>query len=116
MLINTIIVSNASDLDKLKSGLKPNTRIKLALPKLHGLQSELAQNNLSQLSAPCGCKQGAIGLLIGIGLSLGSTPFGTSWPSWLAVIVTTTFTGKLFGLYSEKQALRAEISCLKKYA
>ena len=114
--MNTVIITNASELDEIQSGLKANTRIRLALPGLEGLASELAQQKLSRLASPCGCTQGAIGLLTGIGLSLASLPLSTSWPVWLSLVVVGTLTGKLIGLQMDKKALKAEIRHLKQYA
>ena len=90
-------------------------RVRLEAPGAPLEKVRAWEAQLTRHQSPCGCEQGALGLVIGVAGSLAYLllrPGGWGDPGWrefwigLTVVVVATSLGKLFGILFAKHKLR----------
>ncbi|WP_137703051.1 hypothetical protein [Marimonas lutisalis] len=114
-----IHIRRAADLDRLRRPPRPPFRIRLDLPGLSEEDRALTEARLARLAAPCGCTEGAIGLLAGL-LPAALVWMGTVQMATLArtgltlgVVVLAMLAGKLVGLARARLRLGRELERLR---
>jgi hypothetical protein len=116
-----ITINTPSDFGALLRPTMGQRQIKVNLPVLDPAQSAQLQDRLARLASPCGCTEGAIGLLLAL------LPAGYLWlvalpPEWsgwqhgilaLGFAITGSLIGKAIGILRGRRKLAAEIFALQ---